>query len=74
MYENMWECVYTAWRGAVVAKLLVAQNILRQVAGQDQTALSMAFSKARFVEMRDVGFNTLEDFANPANPRFFDAR
>lgn len=47
-------------------------EIFQQVAEQDRNALSIAFYKPRLVEVRELGYTILEDFANPANRQVFN--
>lgn len=44
----------------------------RAVVQQNQTALSIAFFKAKLVDVKERGFTVLDGFAGPINPSFFN--
>ena len=49
-----------------------ARKVFETAAQQHHTGLSMAFFKARLVELRERGYTILEDFADPTNEKFLD--
>lgn len=49
------------------------KEIFLQVAGQYLIALSIYFYETRLLVISERGYTILEAFADPVNPRFFNA-